>query len=180
MKNIYYMFFLTILMITSCQKENESFDNKEHLIEKNKSLDQEYSWNSDDSNNKFGEVLYVPVYSSIYHQNEKTFDLTATLSIHNIDINSKLTVAKVNYYNSNGEFVQSFIKKEFILNPLQSKQFIIKETDISGGTAAKFLIQWYSEEKVLKPITEAVMISTSSQQGISFKTDSRVINSIGY
>jgi hypothetical protein len=76
--------------------------------------------------------------------------------------------------------VRSFIEDEFLLNPLQSKQFIIKQTDISGGTAAKFMIQWISAKKVAKPIVEAVMISTSSQQGISFKTESRVISSIGY
>ncbi|MCB0745345.1 MAG: DUF3124 domain-containing protein, partial [Ignavibacteriae bacterium] len=60
------------------------------------------------------------------------------------------------------------------------KQFIIKETDITGGTAAKFVIMWAADKQVVKPFIEAVMISTSSQQGISFKTESRVISSIGY
>ncbi len=167
-------------MITSCQMENNKPENKKQIAKNILLLSEEYSWENYRSDNAFGEVLYIPVYSSIYHQNDRTFDLTATLNIHNTDINSSITVARINYYNTNGELVRSFIEDEFLLNPLQSKQFIIKQTDISGGTAAKFMIQWISAKKVAKPIVEAVMISTSSQQGISFKTESRVISSIGY
>lgn len=180
MKNIYYLLFLTVLMIASCQRENNPPDNKKQLSEETLHLSKKYSWESYKTDNAFGEVLYVPVYSSIYHQSDRTFDLTATLSIHNIDINSNIIVTKINYYNTNGQFVRNFIKDELVLNAIQSKQFIIKQTDVSGGTAAKFIIQWYSEQQVLKPIVEAVMISTSSQQGISFKTESKVISSIGY
>lgn len=180
MKYIYCLLFLVAVVMTSCQKENKTSQNGDQLTKNILPLTEEYSWENYDTDNIFGEVLYVPVYSSIYHRSDGAFELTATLSIHNIDINSHITVVKIDYYDTNGEFVKSFIKDEFVLHPLQSKQFIIKEKDISVGTDAKILIKWFSEEKVLKPIVEAVMISTSSQLGISFKTESRVISSNGY
>lgn len=141
---------------------------------------QEYSWANYDVNKICGEILFVPVYSSIYHQSNRTFDLTATLSIHNTDMNSQITLVKVDYFGTDGNLVKNFIYADLVLNPLQSKQFIIQESDKSGGTAAKFVIQWISSNKVIKPIVEAVMISTTSQQGISFKTESRIISSVGY
>lgn len=174
----YYFVLLLILIISACSENNNSDEYGSSIDSIDHST--HYNWGSGESAVLFGEVLYVPVYSSIYHQNDKTFDLTATLSIHNVDINSNLTISNINYYDTDGKFVRSFIKDKLVLNPLQSKQFIIKETDISGGTAAKFIIQWSAENKVLEPIIEAVMISTSAQQGISFKTESRVISSIGY
>ena len=180
MKIYYYPFIILALLLNSCKSDGINSENQNNLSKNILPISEEYSWVNYNANNFFGEVLYVPVYSSIYHQNDRTFDLTATLSIHNVDINSNITVTKINYHNTNGEFVRSFIQDEFVLNPLQSKQFIVKQTDISGGIAAKFIIQWFSEKRVLKPIVEAVMISTSSQQGISFKTESRVISSIGY
>ncbi len=180
MKNNYFIFFLAVLIFFSCQRENKKFENGEQLSENTLPLSKEYSWENYNSSNAFGEILYIPVYSSIYHQSDRTFDLTATLSIHNIDINSDITVIKINYYNTDGDLVRSFSKNDIVLNPLQSKQFVIKQTDISGGTAAKFIIQWVSEKQVLKPMVEAVMISTSAQQGISFKTESRIISSIGF
>lgn len=180
MKNIYFLLFLCIIFLISCQSEDKTSKKEKQLSENILPLSKAYSWENYKTENTFGEVLYLPVYSSIYHQSDRTFDLTATLSIHNADIISQITIKKIDYYNTNGELVRSFIKDEFVLNPLQSKQFIINQSDISGGTAAKFIIQWISEHNVIKPIVEAVMISTSSQQGISFKTESRVISSIGY
>ena len=180
MKNIIFLLFLTLIILTSCQGDKDNSEIEKKSYKNILPLSEEYNWKNYKIDNAFGEVLYIPVYSSIYHQGEETFDLATTLSIHNIDINSGITVTKIDYYNTNGELVKSFIEDGFVLNPLQSKQVIIKETDISGGTAAKFVIQWLSEKRVLKPVVEAVMISTSSQQGISFKTESRVISTVGY
>jgi hypothetical protein len=141
---------------------------------------EEYTWGSAESNNHFGEILFLPIYSSIYHQQDRTFELTSTLSIHNTDPNNPITILKVNYYNTNGKLVRKFIDEELILNPLETKQFVIEESDETGGTAAKFIVQWVAENLVIKPVIESIMISTSSQQGISFKSESKIISSIGY
>jgi len=178
MRNIYYLFIVFVLLLTNCKSEDTPSEkqNPEKILP----LSEEYSWVNYNSNNFFGEVLYIPVYSSIYHQNDMILDLTATLSIHNTDINSKITILKIDYYDTDGNLVRKLINDEFDLTPLQSKQFVIKQTDVSGGTGAKFIIQWMSEKQVIKPVFEAVMITTSSTQGISFKTESRILSSVGY
>ncbi|PKL88323.1 MAG: hypothetical protein CVV23_10910 [Ignavibacteriae bacterium HGW-Ignavibacteriae-2] len=180
MKVIHLFVIILAFALINCKNEDSSPEKQTPIAEKNIPLSEEYNWRNYDDKIAFGEVLFVPVYSSIYHQSERTFDLAATLSIHNTDLHSQLIIIKIDYYDSDGNLVENFIKEKVELNPLGSKQFIIKETDISGGTAAKFIIQWVSEKQIIKPIVEAVMISTSSQQGISFKTESRILSSIGY
>ena len=107
-------------------------------------------------------------------------ELASTLSIHNSDLYNPITILKINYYNTNGKLIRKFIDEKLILKPLQTKQFVIEESDKTGGTAAKFIVQWVAEKRVIKPVIESIMISTSSQQGISFKSESKIISSIGY
>ena len=126
MKNNYFIFFLAVLILFSCQRENKKFENGEQLSENTLPLSKEYSWENYNSSNAFGEILYIPVYSSIYHQSDRTFDLTATLSIHNADIISNITITKIDYYNTDGEIVRRFVENEIEINPLQSKQIIIR------------------------------------------------------
>ena len=180
MKINYFLLIPAFIILISCQEESETPIIENQLTENILEHTETYSWEKYNTDNRFGEVLYIPVYSSIYHQSDMTFDLTATLSIDNTDLTSNITITKIDYYDTNGKFVRNFIENEIELSPLQTKQFIIKENDISGGTAAKFIIQWVSEIRVQKPVVEAIMISTSAQQGISFKTESKTISSIGY
>jgi hypothetical protein len=128
-----------------------------------------------------GETIYVPIYSSIFHLNEfRTFELTATLNIHNIDLENSIKVIKVDYYNTNGDLIKSYVKYGLILKPLQTVQIVIRENDKTGGTGANFIVEWVSETNVSSPIIEAVMISMSGQQGISFTTTGKVIKSLSH
>lgn len=179
MKNIVYI-ALVLFLISSCEQGKKEPERKGQSTEETLPLSSEYNWKDSSAGKIYGEVVYLPVYSSVYHQSGSTIELAATLSIHNTDINSDIMVTKINYYDSDGKLVQKFIKEAFELKPLQSRQFVITEKDLSGGTAAKFILQWQSYNRVTKPIVEAIMISTSNQLGISFKTESRVISSIGY
>jgi hypothetical protein len=55
-------------------------------------------------NGVWGQTLYVPVYSEIpYGDRDHTLDLTATLSIRNMDRKVAITVRTVDYYNAQGE-----------------------------------------------------------------------------
>lgn len=123
----------------------------------------------------FGELVYVPIYSSIFQWGGDTHDLTATLSIHNVDLEDNIRLIKVNYYNTKGKLLRRYIKEPIVLTPLQTSQFIIKQMDKEGGTGANFVVQWVSESDATSPIVEAVMISTSNQQGLSFTTPGKVI-----
>jgi Protein of unknown function (DUF3124) len=124
-----------------------------------------------------GQTIYVPAYSHIYHgDREAPFSLTVTLSIRNIDLNHKIKITAVDYYESQGKILKKFLDKPIILNPLASTRYIIPHKDRSGGSGANFIVKWESDKDVNPPIVESIMISTFAQQGVSFTSRGQVIN----
>jgi hypothetical protein len=116
-----------------------------------------------------GQLVYVPAYSHIYYgDREKQFLLTITLSIRNTDPARTITISKVDYYDSDGKPVRSYLQKPLSLKPLASTRFIVPESDHRGGSGASFIVQWQADAKVNPPLLEGVMIGASGQQGISF------------
>jgi len=133
-----------------------------------------------DANYRCGELIYVPIYSSIFrHLGKKAYDLTATLSVHNIDLTNSIKLTRVEYYNTGGELLREYVTDRVVLKPLQTVHFVIWGDDTSGGTGANFLVEWVSESDVSSPIVEAVTISTSGLQGVSFVTSGKVIKKAG-
>lgn len=140
------------------------------------SLSQNLQYASSRVDSSMGQTIYVPVYSHIYQQNQKaTFNLTATLSFRNADLDESLTLTKVLYYDSEGNLVKSFLDSVMTIKPLASTSFVIEEDDLSGGVGANFIVRWNAENSLFPPVVEAVMISTSQQQGISFVSHGRVL-----
>src|SRR5882672_8493027 len=57
----------------------------------------------------YGQTLYVPVYSEIPHgDRDRTLELTATLSIRNMDRKVAVTIQHVDYYDAQGKHVRSY------------------------------------------------------------------------
>lgn len=116
-----------------------------------------------------GQTIYVPCYSHIYHgAKARPFDLTVTLSVRSTDTKGSMNLVAVDYYDTDGKLIRSFLQKPERLAPLATKEYIVDQIDSSGGSGANFIIRWTSEEIVNAPLVETVMIGTSSQQGISF------------
>lgn len=125
-----------------------------------------------------GQTIYVPIYSHIYHQDKKqTFDLAATLSIRNTDLSNAIAIASVQYYDSEGKLVRNYIERPIEIAALASVDFVVDTTDTSGGSGAKFIVEWVAQTEVSEPAIEAIMIGSSFQQGISFVSPGRVIKS---
>ncbi len=55
-----------------------------------------------------------------------------------------------------------------MLKKFSTIRYVIKATDKSGGSGAKFIVRWKSKGLSNAPLIEAIMISTQSGQGISF------------
>ena len=126
-----------------------------------------------------GQTVYVPVYSHIYSgDREQPFYLAATLSIRNTDTKHAITLTAVDYYDSDGKFLKHYLEKALPLNAMATKRYVVPESDKSGGSGAKFIIKWQSGEPVAEPLIESVMISTKTQQGISFTSRGRVLEAI--
>ena len=125
------------------------------------------------------QTVYVPLYSHIYADErfrDKPFNLTATLSVRNTDPHQSLQLTSVDYYDSSGAKLRSYIRVPAVIGPLASTRYIVKDSDTSGGSGAKFLVRWQSDTGVTEPIIESIMIGTKLQQGISFVSRGRVID----
>ncbi len=124
-----------------------------------------------------GQTVYVPVYSHIYHGNRdrEPVDLAATLSIRNTDQANAMNITSIDYYDSEGRLIKKHLDKSIIIKPMGSFRVIVKESDRSGGSGAKFLVKWESSAAITPPVIETVMIGTQAQQGISFTSRGQVI-----
>ena len=121
-----------------------------------------------------GETLYVPVYSNVYSGPKATpLQLATMLNIHNTDSKNSVTILKVDYYDSSGKFIESYVKKAVVLKPFAHTFFYLKEYDTRGGPGANFIVKWHAAKKVNQPIVEALMLGTRA--GVSITSPGRII-----
>lgn len=106
-------------------------------------------------------------------------NLSAMLSIRNTDLTNSIIITSVRYYDTNGQLIRQEIERPVALKPLASRSFFVPEEDQSGGSGANFIVEWVAETTVFEPVIEAVMISTSSAQGISFVSSGKVLQQQG-
>lgn len=125
----------------------------------------------------YGQSVYVPVYSHIFFGDRAaTFDLAATLSIRNTDPVHSISVMAADYHDSGGRLLKNHFNKPVVLRPLASTEVFVPETDTSGGFGASFIVRWTSENPVVPPVIECLMIGARSGQGISIVSPGRVIS----
>lgn len=114
---------------------------------------------------------FLSIYSQIFTRNEEDqTDLTATVSLHNPNINDSIYIDKAVYYNTHGEPIRSYFFKTIFIKPMETVQIVIDGIDKEGGSGANFVFDWKIKKNLNEPIFEAVMINTYGQQGISFLT----------
>jgi len=115
------------------------------------------------------DSLYVPIYSDIY-QNEyyPKILLAATLSIRNTSLSDSIYISKIDYHNTQGDLIKSFIDFPIGLQALESFDFHIAKEDDTGGSGANFVVVINSETSIPKPIVEAIMLGSHGQHGFSF------------
>lgn len=123
-----------------------------------------------------GQTVYVPVYSHVYHGSKvRPFQLAVTLSIRNIDPGNAIVLTGVDYYDTSGKLVKVHLPAPERLGPLATREFLVDESDSSGGSGANFVVRWRADHDVNTPIIETVMIGTQGQQGISFRCLGRAV-----
>ena len=116
-----------------------------------------------------GQKVYVPAYSHIYQGIKgKPYNLSALLSIRNVDAKNSITITAIKYYNDDGELVKNYFDQPAVVPPMGTKEIYLPERDSKGGSGANFTVQWEGGTEVSVPIIQAVMIGTASTQGISF------------
>ncbi|WP_289046504.1 DUF3124 domain-containing protein [uncultured Olleya sp.] len=163
MKTILF-FILILFSFFSCETEKKN-DSVPSNNWKN------MQWNAKLSDSLLTGSGYLSVYSQIYSVTEhKKHDLTATVSIRNINTSDTIFINKADFYDTKGQLIKSYFAKPIFVKPMQTIEIVINETDSEGGTGANFLFDWSIPKHVNPPYFEGVMITTYGQQGLSFTT----------
>lgn len=125
---------------------------------------------------EYGQTIYVPVYSHIsVGDRGLPFGLAITLTFRNTDAERSVTLVSARYFDDKGRLIKDFATRAQAVGPMGSLDFFVEESDVQGGSAASFLVEWISETPVSEPMVEAVMIGTRNQQGVSFTSHGRVL-----
>jgi len=123
-----------------------------------------------------GETVYISTYSNVFVGSAKEkFQLSVLLSIRNTDPKYTVTITKVDYYNTDGRNIKTYVYNPVTLRPLASKYFFVEPQDDKGGEGANFLVKWQAEHAVNQPIIEAVMSNLYNRQGLAFRCPGKII-----
>lgn len=124
-----------------------------------------------------GQTIYVPCANTTYHgPKSRPLDLTITLTVRNLDLKRSITINSVDYHRTDGKLVRRYLDRPIAIAPLAAREFLVDQTDASGGSAASFLVRWRSDAAVNAPLVEAVMISSSNSLGVSFISQGVVVH----
>jgi len=169
MKNIiFFTQFCLILLLSACTDPDPNVDKtgKDEF----KSYEVDHPVNS--TAQLFHDVIYVPIYSNIYidQQNQKNL-LAATLSIRNTSYADSLFVSKIDYFNTDGNLVRSYIENLISLPPMGTINYVIEKEDDLGGAGANFIVELSAENNGIKPLIQAIMIGQTGNKAFSFVVD---------
>lgn len=103
-------------------------------------------------------------------------NLATTLSTRNTSPDASLILPAIDYYDSQGERVRTYLDTARVLEPLASIHVVVDTNDIRGGVGVTFIMRWHAEQPVPPPVVEAVMITGTNTQGISFRSTARVLH----
>ncbi len=170
------MAILTQAILFGCEEQDPQQSKPAAPLKHNEAEDVRKYMNLSRPQSTVGELVYVPVYSSIFNKKQRgEYYLSSTLSIHNIHLSGTMWLSAVNYYNTRGQRVREFVNEPLPIRPLETQQFVIPDTEQSGGTGANYIVKWEAEHDLPSPKIEALMISTHGQQGISFMSHGTVV-----
>ena len=114
---------------------------------------------------------YLSVYAQVYSRlDDATTSLTATVSIRNVCRADTVFLESVEYFDTRGDLVTRYIERPVFVLPMETLEIVIPDADGRGGSGGNFLFDWSVRPGAAEPRFEAVMISTSGQQGLSFAT----------
>lgn len=168
MKNLIYCGLIVVIILSCADRKEASSANS-------------VNWDSRMIANPVSDSLihgitYLSVYSQIYSQTEHTtHDLTATISMRNTSLRDTLYIDKAEYFNTDGKSIRTYFDQTIFISPMETVEIVIDEIDKEGGTGANFLFYWQLKPGSHEPLFEAIMISTSGQQGLSFTSQGKRI-----
>ena len=129
-----------------------------------------------------GQMLYLPIYSTIWHGDTHPIKgepmksgMSALVSIRNTSMKTPIKVVSARYYNTDGKLIKEFVAAPKAIVPLGTLELFIEKSEAAGGSGANFLIQWKAASDTNAPIVEAVHIDNQASRPYSFITTARVV-----
>lgn len=127
-------------------------------------------------------TIYVPAYSRVYGAasgEHKLLALSTTLRIDNTSATKPLVIERIEYYETSGKLVQSYLTEPLALRPFGTVEIVIPAEDDRGGVAANFIVAWAGAGPIAEPMVEAVMIGSQDNTSYSFVSPGRTIRHVG-
>jgi hypothetical protein len=122
-----------------------------------------------------GQTLYIPSPTS-FVAGTYSFNVRATVYIHNTDPTNAINITGIDFYNSGGKLVEKYVTEPVKLNALAATRVNVKQPlEGEDGMAAHFVIKWQSEHKVVEPLINGWFTGVSGTRGFSFTTSPRII-----
>ncbi|AHW59081.1 Protein of unknown function [Draconibacterium orientale] len=159
------LIFVVIIVVASACKHQEKIEPLKKVNWENRKAG---AFNPDSLQSG---TSYLSVYSQIYSgSQERLVDLTATISMRNPNASDTLYISSIDYYNTKGDRIRSYLSYPVFILPMETVEIIIEHRDNEGGTGANVIFNWSKAAVANEPVFEAVMISTYGQMGLSFVT----------
>lgn len=118
-------------------------------------------------------TVYVPAYSHLRTSRNNPTLYSITLSVRNVDPTASVKLTHVDYFDTSGHRVRSYLSTPQTLAPLETAEFFVESNDDAGGSGANFLVYWEGPSDAHALLTEAVMVgfigagySTFSSRGV--------------
>ncbi len=127
-------------------------------------------------------TIYVPTYSRVYgatSNDRNLLQFSTTLRIDNTSATKPLVIERIEYYETSGKLVQSYLSEPLALRPFGTIEIVIPADDERGGVAANFIVAWSGSGPIAEPMVEAVMIGSQDNTSYSFVSPGRTIRHIG-
>lgn len=171
-RSISVLLIAIMALLSSCDQSAQ--DPNVLLSEHQKDPIKELAITSDVDHSQFGykQTFYVPIYSDIYTDRDaRKVLLSATLSVRNTTLKKSLYINKIDYYDTDGALVKSYLDKPIELPAMATLNYIVEKEEDKGGSGANFIIEVEGADETVKPVIEAVMIGNFSNKGFAFSTE---------
>lgn len=164
--------FIVIMLLISCQNKNPNLNEKGQDELSARTIDTPIQ----QSEVAFDGTYYVPIYSDIYFGDNIPKELlAATLSLRNTSFIDTLFISTIDYYNTDGALVKSFIDQQIAIAPMATVNYVIDRDDDSGGSGAHFVVNIHARSQKVKPLVQAIMVGEYSSKAFAFESDGYII-----
>lgn len=169
MKILSLIFLFTLATVMSCTK-NESQKDQAPVVSAYSKID-----SSQVINSSKGQTVYVPIYSHIPVFNKEILSLRAILSVRNTSEKENLIISKIDYYDTNGKLLKSYLDQPISLAKMATYEVEISSLDVSGGTGANFIVKWDATSEISSPIIESLMYGANGHHSYSFISRGQIV-----